>query len=398
MTSLRWLVLVTVAVAAILAASPPAAAADCSQTLQSLVDAAPAGTTLNVPACTYHELVQVNKPLTLDGHNAATIEGDTRTNWIAIESSDVTIRNFIMHGGNVQDGQGGIATWALNINNIVIDHNDLSGTANGAGVGIGATTNSRITNNVAHDNGQMGINAVDNAHLLIQGNHVFRNNMANIDPGYAAGGIHVIHDLAGQIIGNEVDHNAGPGIWCDIGCNGEVIANNSVHDQGFNPIFYEISSNGDIYGNTVSNTPPGPLNWGCIIASSSGDTAIHNNTCTNTMALLALLDNRPDVPVDAGHNVTITNNLVAGVIPDAAQANPTELTRWWQYTSSGPLVVGQNGNVDSGNVALLIVTPVATQVPATPTAVPTTAPVPSPTVTCAVNVRINGVERGWKPC
>ena len=299
----------------------PAHAVDCSATLQSLIDATPSGGTLLVPACTYHELVTVSKPLTLDGQNQATIEGDSRTNWIAIQSSNVTIQNFTMHGGAEQDGQGGIANWTTGITNIVVSHNTLWGTPNGAGVGLGQTTNSKIVNNVVHDAGQMGINSVGNSGLLVQGNHLYHNNDANIDPGYAAGGLHAVGNTSTQILNNEIDHNAGPGIWCDIGCNGVTIANNNVHDQGFNAIFYEISSNGDIYGNTVSNVALASDSWGCIISSSSGDTNIHDNTCNAAPAILALLDNRPDTPADAGHNVKMVNNRVLNLVPDPSQAN-----------------------------------------------------------------------------
>lgn len=369
--------------------SPVSAQTSCSASLQSLVDAAANGATVDVPACTYHELVYVTRPMTLDGHNQAVIEGDNRTNWIAIMASDVTVRNFTMHGGNVADGQGGIATWTDGISNVVISGNVLSGTANGAGVGIGATVNSKVLNNVVHDAGQMGINSVGNTGLLIEGNHVFANNTAGVDPGYAAGGIHLIHNVATQVSNNQVDHNAGPGIWCDIGCDGVTIANNSVHDQAFNPIFYEISSNGDIYGNTVQTTPAGPMNWGCIISSSSYAVNIHENTCVDTEPLYALLDRRSDTPVGAGTGNVLQNNRM--VRPHGGAA-----TKWWQYDANGPLLAGSNGNVDSGNVVLADLntpTPV-------PTAIPTATPLPTAVAKpkCEVEVWLNGVSQGRKRC
>ncbi len=68
------------------AAGPAAVAAavdtSCATPLQALVDAAPAGSTLDVPACTYRETVRITKPLTLDGHGQAEIRGsDVWTNW-----------------------------------------------------------------------------------------------------------------------------------------------------------------------------------------------------------------------------------------------------------------------------------------------------------------------------
>jgi nitrous oxidase accessory protein NosD len=53
----------------------PAMAATCDVRLQSLIDAAPAGSLLQVPACLYTESVVINKPLTLDGQGQAEIRG-----------------------------------------------------------------------------------------------------------------------------------------------------------------------------------------------------------------------------------------------------------------------------------------------------------------------------------
>jgi hypothetical protein len=47
----------------------------CSQTLQSLIDAAVQGSTLGVPACIYRETVTIRKPLTLVGERGAEIRG-----------------------------------------------------------------------------------------------------------------------------------------------------------------------------------------------------------------------------------------------------------------------------------------------------------------------------------
>jgi hypothetical protein len=54
----------------------------CTPTLQSRIDAAPAGSTLTLPACVFRESVVVSKPLTLDGQGTAEIRGsDVWTAW-----------------------------------------------------------------------------------------------------------------------------------------------------------------------------------------------------------------------------------------------------------------------------------------------------------------------------
>jgi Right handed beta helix region len=386
MRVLRWLVLIAVTAAAV--SLTPALAADCSQSLQDLVNSAPTGAVIDVPACTYHETVYVGHGVTLDGGNQAVITGDnTRDRWFWIAASDVTIKNFRMLDANTSMEEGAIAT-AAGIRNVVIDHNDLGPTKNGDPIAIGGTTNSRITNNQIHDGGQLGIETYQNTNLLISGNHVYGNSTAGVDPYFGAGGIKAVQETNSQIIGNEVDHNVGPGIWCDIGCTGVTIANNNVHDHAWNPLFYEISSFGDIYGNTISASNTGAGNWGCITVSSSGDTQVHDNTCIDTLPLRAQLENRPDGPSDAGQRVVLQNNKLLRPVPNQA-------TSWWQYDPNGPLAPGRNGNVDLNNLIVASLTPAPT-LTRTPTPKPTATATPK--LACDMKVRINGKESDWKPC
>lgn len=60
----------------------PMPSSKCSKTLQSLIDAAPSGSVLTVPACIYRETIIINKPLTLSGQNGSQIRGsDIWTGW-----------------------------------------------------------------------------------------------------------------------------------------------------------------------------------------------------------------------------------------------------------------------------------------------------------------------------
>ena len=367
------LVLATIGYVGIAAQNGP-----CAQTLQSKVDTAQPGSTVDVPACTYHETVNVTRALTLDGHNQAIIDGDnTRERWMWIASSDVTVKNLTMRNAKTPSQVGALATQG-GIKNVTIDHNDLGPTTNGMPIAIGGTTDSRVTNNQLHGGGQMGLSTWQNTNLTISGNHVYSNNTAGVDPNWAAGGIKAVQDNGLTVSNNEVDHNIGPGIWIDILATDVTISDNNVHDQQYNPIFFEVSSNGDIYGNTVSASPSGPMNWGCIVSSSAANVKIHDNTCIDTLPLRAQLDNRPDTPPGAGTGNVLQNNRLV-------RPNPAQATSWWQYDSNGPLKPGSNGNVDSGNMI------------GTPTPVPASTPTPT-TITCQVNVRLNGIEQGWKPC
>jgi hypothetical protein len=246
---------------------------------------------------------------------------------VGIASSDVTVRGFIMKNANTGATQSGIYT-TENLHNVTIDGNDLGFTELGQPLGLGLTSDSKVTNNQIHDGGVLGMASYKNTRLLIQGNHFFRNNVSNSDPWHEAGTLKAVGTIDSQIVDNEVGHNAGPGIWCDIACDNVLIARNTLHDQPYNPIFYEISTGGEISNNTITASLSSNV-WGCVVVSSSASMYVHDNTCSDA-PIRIILDNRSDKPAAAGTNVRIENNRAA--------------TSWWQYDPLGPLVVGQNGN------------------------------------------------------
>jgi parallel beta-helix repeat protein len=373
----------------------PQAFAQACQTLQSQVDATPSGGTLNALPCTYRETVTISRPITLDGHGKAVIDGDNvRNRWLWIAADHVTIRGFRMRNASTASQEGAIGTQP-GIGWLLIDRNDLGSTANGEQIGIGQTHDSQITNNDIHDGGMSGIGTYLNQRLVVQGNHLHANNAAHTDPWFAAGGIKAIGDTDLQIIDNEVDHNAGPGIWCDIGCDRVLISGNTIHDQPYNPIFYEISSHGEVSNNTISNSA-GANVWGCIVVSSSGSTYVHDNVCADSVPLRAQLETRPDRPADAGTDVRIENNRLT-------RPTPLQATSWWQQDPSGPLVPGKNGNTDLGNVIGSAPTPTIAATPTVtpvPTGMPTATSTPTSTATpvCInVYVRIDGYPEQTVP-
>jgi Right handed beta helix region/Carbohydrate binding module (family 6) len=66
------------------AAPPVVAPPVCGAPLQGLVDAAPAGATIDVPACVFRETVVITRPVTLNGAGVAEIRGsDVWTDWAA---------------------------------------------------------------------------------------------------------------------------------------------------------------------------------------------------------------------------------------------------------------------------------------------------------------------------
>ncbi|WP_233739912.1 NosD domain-containing protein [Halovenus carboxidivorans] len=66
-------------------------------TIQAAIDATTPGTTIRVPPGTYTETLQVNRPVTIRGHNA-TIRGDGNGSVITIASDDVTLSGLSIEG------------------------------------------------------------------------------------------------------------------------------------------------------------------------------------------------------------------------------------------------------------------------------------------------------------
>ena len=111
-------------------ASVPAVHAQ-PRSLQAMVDAAPAGSVIDVPAGLYRESLTIDKPLTLDGHGEAEIRGsDVWSEWTAEAGhwrSSQTVPNFQTHGQcKPADGRCLHAEQAFLDGNRL--HLDLSGT------------------------------------------------------------------------------------------------------------------------------------------------------------------------------------------------------------------------------------------------------------------------------
>ncbi len=85
------------------AATAAPAVLGCGRSLQTLVDAAPAGSVLVVPACVYRGSVRITKPLTLLARPGAEIRGnDVWTQWVG-RVSVKRLRTF-SQGGECLDG------------------------------------------------------------------------------------------------------------------------------------------------------------------------------------------------------------------------------------------------------------------------------------------------------
>jgi hypothetical protein len=159
----------------------------------------------------------------------------------------LTIRGFVapLNQGVVNHDSG--ARWVIEGN--VIEDND--GAAMMAGVG------QQVIGNCLRDNGQYGINAYRPgglSDLVVEGNEVTGNNTADWEtqlPGCGCtGGMKFWATDGADIISNWVHHNHGVGIWADTNNNDFIIEDNVIEDNYAEAVFYELSYNLVLSGNT----------------------------------------------------------------------------------------------------------------------------------------------------
>ena len=163
----------------------------------------------------------------------------------------LTIRNFVSPNdeGVVNHDSG---------NGWLIEHNTI--TAN-EGAGIMAGAGQRVIGNCLKDNGQYGMNAFQEGNgitgLVLDGNEFVGNNTGDWDtknPGCGCTGGMKFWAVNGATVRNNWIHgNHGPGVWADTNNNDFLIENNLIEANEDMGIFYEISYNVVIRGNTLRN-------------------------------------------------------------------------------------------------------------------------------------------------
>ncbi|ELY93536.1 NosL family protein [Natrialba chahannaoensis JCM 10990] len=84
---------------------PSIVAGEETETIQEAIDQAPANTTVVVPAGTYEETLEIDRPITLVGEGEVTIRGDDNGTVITVTGEDVGIQNLAVTGvGNQTKG------------------------------------------------------------------------------------------------------------------------------------------------------------------------------------------------------------------------------------------------------------------------------------------------------
>jgi parallel beta-helix repeat protein len=214
-------------------------AVNCSTTppesLQSAVDAAQPGDTINVTGtCNENLFISDEKArLILQGKSGAILHGQSEDHVLNIRGRGIVIKSFEITGGAIGIYVNRGATAVINGNNI---HN-----AGKQGICIQHNSFAIITNNNIHDNLQAGIAVHENSQARI--GFVSTDDTSpspNTIQNNGGRGIEVNRASSARIIGNTIAGNTGDGIGV-IRLSQADIADNTI-DHNYNGIFVRDNS------------------------------------------------------------------------------------------------------------------------------------------------------------
>jgi parallel beta-helix repeat protein len=138
-------------------------------------------------------------------------------------------------------------------------------------------SNIRFVHNTADRNGQLGVRTNDSDGLLLEGNHVLRNNAELFHPWTAAGGVKIAASEGVRAKGNLVEDNHGHGLWVDVYSRDVIYDRNLARNNGQAGVFFELSVGAKIVNNTSVSNRVG------IEVSESSDVQVWNNTMVSNV-------------------------------------------------------------------------------------------------------------------
>jgi hypothetical protein len=343
-----------------------------------------------------------------------TIEVTIRRYWVSNNADNVTIKNITMrHAASAPQIVSAITNNERS--NFTLQDSVLSD-AHGSIMSINGGGNTKILRNDISYGHELGISSGNgSAGNVVQGNKVYNSGDWYDWQGAlgTSGGIKLTQQTNTLIDNNETWGNHGPGIWCDINCNGPVtMSNNRSHDNSGPGLMFEISNGAKIFGNKVWKN----ADAGIYISTSNGAEVYNNISAWNYWGIRVGLWNRGDAPSGCCTNNFVHDNTMyestgngevfyfADAYGDlAAQGNHGSANKFWSASGgdgSNLFFFGQqyqtlgsfNGTSGGGgNSSYISDTITLTQngMPSCPTCA---LPTPAPSTTPGVESPFNGVH------
>ena len=221
---------------------------------------------------------------------------------------------------------------------LTIEDNRLSD-AHGANVSLTSPTGARLLRNDISRSGQEGVHVTAADDVTIQGNTIHHNNTEQFSEGWEAGGLKATRLTRLALDANDVHHNAGPGLWCDIDCRNVTFSNSRVHRNGNMGIQFEIGDGAKIFGNALWENGRAYTVWGWggrhRVASSSNAEVYHDTVAWNADGISVIAQNRGSEGRTVGNHVH--DNTVV-------MAPPGEYLSGWFQDWAGTLFRSESSN------------------------------------------------------
>ena len=219
------------------------------QSLQASVDAAGAGDVINVTGtCIENVVIREEKQrLTLDGQNAAILNGPSSLPTLNVKGKGILIQNFY-NSGAITGGTVGIY---VNRNaSATINHNNIHNTG-ASGISINQLSFAVIKNNNIHDNPGSGIYVYENSDARIGFDSTADSTSSpNTIQNNGDRGITVTQTSHATIVGNTIASNGSDGIGV-FRLSSADIASNTINGNGASGV--NVSNNSSV--NLGEDTP-----------------------------------------------------------------------------------------------------------------------------------------------
>lgn len=257
--------------------------------IQSAIDSARPGETIDVYSGTYKERLAIDRPLILRGNASGSTIPVIQTDdgsAITIKANGVVVEGFWARSSSGWTGDAGIL---IASSNNIVRNNTASGCGNAGMILLGGGNNT-ISRNVAEENGNEGISLRNSSHNIIEGNLMKKNRyglklsnsegndiMANTLLGNRLEAVYLESSHGNLIEGNNARDNSG-GLAMEtcrdnVVCRNDLVGNekgiylsyhnsDDIKTQGkgvmisYNsmPSADSISANNTIYLNNLSNS------------------------------------------------------------------------------------------------------------------------------------------------
>jgi hypothetical protein len=321
------------------------------------VDAAPAGSTISVGACTFAETVTIRKALTLVGSGARIDGQGARRHGFVVGANDVVIDGFEVTNTVNPEQEG--AVQVRDSSRFTLRNSRIHDTG-GACISISGGAGHQVLDNELASCAQEGFHLTGLSDTIVARNQIHHNNPNHAyDMEWEAGGGKATRSSRLLFEANEVYANGGPGLWCDLDCRSVTYTNNRVHHNAWAGIMFEISDGAVIAGNRTWENGWGKTTWGWgagILVASSRNVEVYGNVVAwNADGISVISQDRSSTyAYEAGSstwnsvvNVYVHSNDII-VTPQASDGTDKHLLAWLQDWGGVMFDAGSN-NRGAGN-------------------------------------------------